>query len=309
VIRSLLPIAALLLMPVRPEPPPTPGPQPGVVVVVSSTLSESARDAISGFRRRMDQRGVKVGPDVIVTGQEDAAALAAVRATHADVVLAIGTRAQDVARRATPQSVIVSALASNPQEPGAMRSTGVSLEFPLDQQLQWIRRILPGSQRRIGIVYSPAENEQTIARIREAARGLNLEIIARPVQSPSDIPQALASLAGAADVLWGVPDGVVMTPETARSILLFSLRNRLPLIGMSVAWVKSGALFALDRDYADVGSQCAEQALRLLGGESLQLVPPERPRKIVYALNQRTADLMSVRFSAETLRNAREVVR
>jgi putative tryptophan/tyrosine transport system substrate-binding protein len=190
-----------------------------------------------------------------------------------------------------------------------MRSTGVSLEFPLDQQLQWIRRILPGSQRRIGIVYSPAENEQTIARIREAARGLNLEIIARPVQSPSEIPQALASLAGAADVLWGVPDGIVMTPETARSILLFSLRNRLPLIGMSVAWVKSGALFALDRDYADVGSQCAEQALRLLGGESLQLVPPERPRKIVYALNQRTADLMSVRFSAETLRNAREVVR
>jgi putative tryptophan/tyrosine transport system substrate-binding protein len=308
---SLARTLLLLVPPLRPEPvPPRIAPAaPGVVVVVSSSLSESARDAVQGFRRRMEQRGVRVGADLNVTNLDDAAALNAVRASRADIVLAVGSRAQDVSRRAAPQSQIVSALTTTPQEPGSTRSTGVSLEFAIDQQLQWIRRILPSSQKRIGIVYSPTENEQQIAKIREAARSQNLEIIARPVQSPADIPAALASLSGSADVLWGVPDDMVMTPETARSILLFSLRSRLPLIGLSSAWVKSGALFALDRDYADLGMQCAEQALRLLGGESAQSVPPERPRKLVYAINQRTADLMSVRFTSETLRNAREVVR
>lgn len=307
---ALLGTLLVLLPPLRPiRPAAAPRAAPGVVVVVSSSLSESARDAVQGFRRRMEQRGVRVGADVNVTNLDDASAVDAVRASRGDILLAVGSRAQNLSRRAAPQSQIVSALTSTPQEPGSTRSTGVSLEFPVEQQLQWIRRILPASQKRIGIVYSPSENELQIARIREAARAQNLEIIARPVQSPAEIPQALASLSGTADVLWGVPDGMVMTPETARSILLFSLRNRLPLIGLSVAWVKSGALFALDRDYADVGAQCAEQALRLLGGESIQSVAPERPRKLVYALNQRTADMMSVRFTSETVRNAREVVR
>jgi hypothetical protein len=56
---------------------------------------------------------------------------------------------------------------------------------------------------------------------------------------------ALAALTNSADVLWGIADDMVMTTETARSILLFSLRNRLPLIGLSGAWVKAGALMAL----------------------------------------------------------------
>lgn len=306
---SLLSGVLLLIAPTPPVDQPLVRLPAGAVIVVTSTMSESARDAVGGFRHRMDQRGIRLGADLNVTALDDAAALAAVRASRADIVLAVGSRAQDLAKRAAPGSMIVSALTSNPQEPGASRATGVSLEFPLEQQVQWIRKVLPASQRRVGIIYSPAENEQTITRIREAARSAGLEIIAKSVQSPSDIPRALASMSGTADVLWGIPDEVVMTPETARSILLFSLRNRLPLIGLSVAWVRSGALFALDRDYADVGSQCAEQALRLLNGETLQSVPPERPRKLVYALNLRTADLMSLKFSTETVRNAREVVR
>ena len=290
--------------------PPVAPPQPdGIVAVVSSSATETSREAVSSFRRRLEQRGVRVAVEVNLSSGEERANVAALQSARATVILAVGARAAEVAQREQGQAVVVSTMVLKTGDVAAGRGTGVALEFPIDQQLDWIRRILPNSARRVGIVFNPAENARTISRIREAAGARGLEIVARPVSTPADIPQALASLTGTADVLWGVPDDVVMTPETARSILLFSMRNRLPLIGLSSAWVRAGALFALDRDYADMGTQCADQVLRLLQGEPVSAVPPEHPRRIEYSVNQRTADLMNIRLSQETLRNAKEVVR
>ncbi|MFO0732606.1 MAG: ABC transporter substrate binding protein [Nitrospiraceae bacterium] len=56
-----------------------------------------------------------------------------------------------------------------------------------------------------------------------------------------------------------------MTPHTAEPILLSTFRNKIPLAGLSTSWVKAGALYALDRDYLDIGSQCGEIAGKILG--------------------------------------------
>lgn len=308
--RIALAVALLTLaLPLAPAPAQRPGGlSAATVIIVSSAASEGAREASTAFRRRLEQRGVRVSAELSLGTTDSSRVMAALRAARPDLVLAVGTRAQDLARRVAPQSALVAAMVSHPQEPGTARGTGVALDFSYEQQLLWIRRILPASQRRIGIVHS-ASGTETLAAVRELARAHGMVIVSRLVQQPAEIPQALSSLAGSADVLWGLRDPMVMTPETARSILLFSLRSRMPMIGLSTAWVKSGALFALDRDYADIGVQCAEQAIRLLSGDAMSSVPAERPRRLVYVVNQRTADLMSVKFSAETLRNASEVVR
>jgi putative ABC transport system substrate-binding protein len=69
----------------------------------------------------------------------------------------------------------------------------------------------------------------------------------------------------------------VYTPETARGILLYSFRKRIPLIGPNEAWVRMGALYALDWDYAEVGAACAHLALRQAQLAKGVLAPP-RPR-------------------------------
>ena len=51
-----------------------------------------------------------------------------------------------------------------------------------------------------------------------------------------------------------------MTPQTAEPILLSTLKNKIPLVGLSSSWVKAGALYALDRDYVDIGLQSGELA-------------------------------------------------
>ena len=66
------------------------------------------------------------------------------------------------------------------------------------------------------------------------------------------------------DVLFALPDRMVYTRESARGILLQSFRKRTPVIGPNEAWVRMGALYALDWDYDEVGVVCAQLALRAL---------------------------------------------
>jgi putative ABC transport system substrate-binding protein len=125
-------------------------------------------------------------------------------------------------------------------------------------------------------------------------------MLLHPVASPAALPSALDAIAGRADVLLALPDATVYTRESARGILLFSFRNRIPVIGPNDAWVRKGALYALDWDYAEVGAACAvlaERELRPVRGA--QPAPLLRAR---VAVNVRTASHFGLAWDDDTLR-------
>lgn len=136
---------------------------------------------------------------------------------------------------------------------------------------------------------------------------MGLTLDARPIDSPRQLPAALEALAHRTDALWGIPDQLVITPQTARYLLLFSFRNRIPFIGLSPAWVKAGALFSLEWDYRDIGLQCAGQALQILGGAPTEDVPVQAPRQVRYVLNRRTAEQMKISLPASLEKAAARV--
>jgi len=136
---------------------------------------------------------------------------------------------------------------------------------------------------------------------------MGMELIAREVTSPAELPGALDSLANQAEVLWGISDNVVVTQQTARSLLLFSFRNRIPFIGLSAAWVKAGAFYALDRDYRDIGRQCAEMALKILAGSDAGTLDPVPPRQTGFSLNLKTAERMKITVSPSLRRAAAQL--
>lgn len=233
----------------------------------------------------------------------------AAREHPADVVVALGTRALSVAARDWKGVPAVGTLVARESAiPDGSSATAVVLEFPLDVEFELMHRVVPKA-RRIGVLYGTDDNAKVVAQARDAARSQGLELVARRVASPAELPAALAALAGEVDLLWGIPDDVVLTAETAKAVLLFSLRNRLPFIGLSAQWVKAGALYALDRDYTDLGVQTADIAARILDGASPRSIPAARPRRSLYVINARSADMMRITFSPEVLRGAREVIR
>jgi putative ABC transport system substrate-binding protein len=225
------------------------------------------------------------------------------------LILALGSAAGDAALGAPRQVPLVAAMVLRTealQKSG--NATGVSVEFPVEVQLNWLRRLFPKA-RRIAVVYSPEENAERVGEARAFAPRAGFRLDALAVKSPQDIPATLEEASRTAEVLWGLTDRVVFSPESAKGLLLFSFRNRMPLVGVSAAWVRAGALCSLDRDYVDIGRQAGEMAVKILAGGSAADIPPVPPRRVCYAINLKTAQQLGLEFADNVLRDACEVVR
>jgi putative ABC transport system substrate-binding protein len=209
------------------------------------------------------------------------------------VIVALGPRASDFVVRLNSAHAAVHCLAG----PDALRAglPAVPSEAPADQHALWLRKLVPAA-RRVGVLYDPALNTRRAEAAAAALEMAGYKVLLQPVGAPAALPTALASLAGRADVLFAVPDRMVYTPETAKGILLFSFRNGIPLIGPDEAWVRKGALFAVDWDYAEVGAACAALAQR----EGSTRAPPAalRPRAFV---NPRIATRFDLAWDAALL--------
>jgi len=276
---------------------------PRVLVVLSSD-AQPYQDALNGLRHAAP---AGTALDVVALHGDSTRMGDVLSAVRADprpaVIVTFGTMAtRNVLRRVTDLPVVAGMILNPAELDGAANATAVYLEYPVEVELEWMTRLLPG-HHRIGIVYHAAEGGRRVERARQL-----VSIQAIHIDGPAELPDALQQLTNRADVLWSLNDPVVYNPETARSLLLFSLRNRIPMIGQSSAWVRAGALYALDRDYEDVGAQCAQLMIQVLAGALPADLAPVPPRKVRYAVNMRTAADIGLTLSDAVVRGAAEVV-
>jgi putative ABC transport system substrate-binding protein len=260
-----------------------------------------ARLSVRGFRTELKRE--------VLAGDKSAQRLQLTEllAFEPDLLITIGTPATELAAREHVSTPLLATLIVDTRAfVGATNATAIYLEFPVDLQLQWLRRLLPQA-RRLAVVYGESVNELKVASAAEVAEKLGLQLQASRLDSPTELPATLMRLEGRTDALWGISDAVVFTPQTAKPLLMFSLERKIALVGLSMSWVKAGALYALDRDYTDIGEQCADFATRILNGTAPGEIPPEPPRKVLYAVNQRVARSLGIRFSDDVLRSATRV--
>jgi putative ABC transport system substrate-binding protein len=280
------------------------------VVVLTSSDAAPYTEALGGLQEFLAGQETEVALE-IRSLKGDAAkaaeAVAELKGKAPALLVTLGSLATKAACDQVTQTPIVAGLVLNASEFHEVANvTGVALEFPVATELQWLQRFLPGHDR-VGVLFNPGENGQKVERAAEVARDMGIELIAQPVNTPQDLPGALKGLARRIDVLWGMPDSVVFSRKTAKAILLFSFRNRIPLVGLSGAWVKAGALYSLERDYRDLGAQCGEMALQILAGEPVGSIPSALPRKVAYSLNQKTARHVKLKLSKDLVSGAKQV--
>jgi putative ABC transport system substrate-binding protein len=309
--RVQLLILAALSVPLQAPVSPPPHGDPTRVIVVVSQDAAPFRDALAGFKRELEHGAGAINWEIVQLQGEPARAtqmLAQTQAGRVKLVLALGTLATHESLLRFPGTPVVAGMILTASEiEGAPNATGVFLQFPVETELEWLARLLPG-QRRVGVLYHSAEAKGRVSQAERLAAGANLNIESYQIDAPQEIPDALESLANRADVLWGITDPMIYNSETAKSLLVFSFRHQIPLIGLSTPWVKAGALYALDRDYQDIGVQCAQLAEKILEGRTPGSLQPVPPRKVRYSLNQRTATQMKLQFPERVLREAAEVV-
>jgi putative ABC transport system substrate-binding protein len=285
--------------------------EPVRIGILLSQDSAPYQEVMTGFRQLLDKNGVRAAIEVHALQGDEARARAAARqetGRRAQLLFAVGTLAVQAARREAPSVPLVAGMILSAEElKGAANATGVVLELPLETELDWLRRLLP-EQKNIGVLYSPAINPTRISEAKRLGAALGVRVHARRVEAPRDLPAELDHLASQAEVLWGLADPVVLNQQTAQSLLLFSYRNRIPFVGLSRSWVKAGALYALERDYQDIGRQCGVLGLKILHGAPAGSLRPETPYKIGYILNLKTAQHMKIDFPAALVKGALEVI-
>jgi putative tryptophan/tyrosine transport system substrate-binding protein len=280
------------------------------ISILMTQQSSSYQDVRKGFQQYLDKQGIAVEYDIRNfegPTQETDGVLQAIKATNPSVVLTLGSPATEAVIREMKNIPIIAGMILNEAElTKGENATGIVLEFPLQTHVSWIKKLLP-HKKTIGVLFNSQENTGTIEQARQVIEASGLTLYAKKVETPRDLPEALDSLSGNADVLWGLTDSVVLSPETAKGILLFSFRNRMPFVGLSTSWVKAGAVYALDRDYVDIGVQCGELAEQVLKGVNIHTLKPRSPRKVLYALNLNSINHMKLNISDGVIRGAHPV--
>ncbi|MEZ4267987.1 MAG: ABC transporter substrate-binding protein [Myxococcota bacterium] len=281
----------------------------GAVVVLVSHDAAPHTEALEGLRARLRGANRQVGGVWDLAGDDSnaEAILAEVRSLRPAVVVTIGSLATRVAVAAKLGVPVVGGLVPRTQSlKGSDELTGVTLEIPVEVQLDWLRRMVPDA-RRVGVVYNARENAALVRRLQGAAGSRGLSIEAQAVSEPKEIPRALTAASEDAHVLLGLADSVVLTSQTARQLLLSSFRNRVPLVGPSESWVKAGALYALHWDYRDLGAQVGDMVLAVLGGTPPSQLEPVAPRTIRWSVNARTAEHMRITLPRALLDGATSI--
>jgi len=237
----------------------------GDITIVLTGRATPYRQAEEGFRARMAKLGHKSRSIMLEELLRDRSHLR----RGDDAFVAIGTKAAAWLRQNLDPAVVLGyCMTADPAPPAQARrrrTCGVSTSVPLAAQFQLIREALPAT-RAVGMLYraKTPKGAQLLERARAALpKPLRLEAVA--IDRHESVAMAIKSLlARDVDVVWTAPDASVYDVATVRSLLLMSIRKRVPVFGFSAAFVRAGALVGVGIDPRDQGRQAADVVHRLL---------------------------------------------
>jgi ABC-type uncharacterized transport system substrate-binding protein len=292
----------------------SPAVRPAVAVVLTGASGPYA-EAFTAIRRTLESGAQPELLTFDLEGRSDNASTVRdrVRDAHPSLIVTVGTLATSAILAEPAPAPVVFSMVLYPEQSGFLPArgravTGATLDIPLDEQFATLRRLLPAA-RRVGVVYDERETGHVVDAASRAASRHGFELTARAVSGAGDVPRVVDELLGTQEALWMVADSVVLTQQTTSALLLAALRRRIPVFGLSTAHVRAGALTSLSCDYADVGAQTGELALRVLKGEPAGDIEPTAPRKVGLAVNLRTAEHIGLTLGPDVERDAAVVVR
>ncbi|MDZ7698209.1 MAG: ABC transporter substrate binding protein [Deltaproteobacteria bacterium] len=179
---------------------------------------------------------------------------------------------------------------------GKRTNCGISLNIPVQTQVEMIRQGLPGA-KRLGLLYDPEHNADFFRRAEVFASALELEVIPLRVSSKKEIPSALARHWDNMNAIWLIPDRTVISESIVKFVSKEAFLRKIPLIGYNRFFYETGAALAFVFNYRSLGEQCAHKVLRILSGENCQSTPP----RFEVWINKRVVEKLGLKHPDEYL--------
>ena len=278
------------------------------VVILKSSDIAAYNQAISGFKAALPNGVVLRGYD-LQSGLGKGRKLARkIRAADPALVFAVGLKAAKAAQLEIVDIPVVYAMVLDPAKYGlnAPNMTGVLMEIPMERQLIMIKSLLP-RPKHVGTLYDPTKTATLIEDARRLLKSNGTELVPIPLNNERDVPGALRTLLPSIDALWLVPDSTVLTDESLRFILNTALEERVPVVGFSREFARSGALLCLSVNYGDIGRQAGQLTRKILDGHLSLPAKPLHPDRIEMSLNRKTAKFLDIEIPRDLEEKADEL--
>jgi putative ABC transport system substrate-binding protein len=276
------------------------------VSVVFSSDIEPYRQSYDGFKEIFDEK--KINLRVLKHNLERdniETIYSAVKAEKPDLIFAVGTKALQSAQANITDTPVVFSMVLNPGQITASNVSGVSLDIPAEAKLRNLKKIFP-DKKSIGLIYSP-QSETLYKDIQQTCTELEYRLVSKKIGSKTEFSDVLGSISPQIDCFLMTPDTDIYYPKLVEYLLRESLKENIPVIGLSSNYVKAGALIAFDCDYQDIGNQAGEIAFGIISGENQAQSNCLSPRKIKFSLNLATAEMLGINISPEIIKQASEV--
>lgn len=218
------------------------------------------------------------------------------------LIVAVGTGITKLIQHSSINTPVVFTMVLGPERSG-ISPPGVSMDIPYLFKLKQAFRIL-GHKSRVGIIYS-SHSESELQKASDACGQLGCQVIPAKINSDKDFPEMVHLMMETSDMVLMIADPIVYFPKSVEFLLTQALENTIPVIGLSSAYTKAGAILSFDCDYQDLGRQTADLVEEVLKDKEVSVKMD--PEKFVYSINIQVAKRMNIRIPDEWLQKAEKV--
>lgn len=227
------------------------------------------------------------------------------------LLFTLGAPALQVATSKREDLAAVFSMVFNPAKILGERSkniTGVSMDVPVAEVLESIKELSP-PVRRLGVLFNPTSSQAMILEITLAARKRDIQLVDAGVNARSQLPHTLQSIRAKIDALWILPDPTVLASGVVDYVLLWSHRNKIPVVGQAEQHTDKGALLSFSAGSSrEMGREAGELATRILRGEKPAAIRPVVSRPAKLTVNPNTAKKLGVEIPDRLLERAGNLV-
>jgi putative ABC transport system substrate-binding protein len=254
---------------------------PARLTVIVSLKIKPYMDAVQGIQEKLAGHTDVIALTIVfMDPQNDADNASLAHRLSADpprLAVAIGPEAMAFLWNRFPSAAVkkIYAMVLDPERivPGYNGRCGIGLNIPAERQIREFREKLP-ELKRIGLIYHPGMNQGFAERAKQSATASDIELLLLAVDSLDEISVVLRRHWTAIEALWMIPDRVVISESLIPYMIKSAMANNVAVIGYNRYFIDSGAACALVRKYGAMGSQTAEMALSVLGGDACEPVIP-----------------------------------
>jgi putative ABC transport system substrate-binding protein len=265
------------------------------VLVVQHYRTRPYQEALRGFRSAC-KANIR---ELVLSELPGEDVVEEIRRRKPDLVLVVGMEALLKVRKIR-EIPIVYMMVLNPDLilNGENNITGISMNIPLEKQLTVLRRVFPHA-KKIGFVYCRrTAGCMADSAIRIAAKR-GIVVTALKAEGPEDFPGMLRSMKGNLDVYWMLPDSGVTAPDIVEDLILFSMRNGIPVFTFSDKYLKMGALVSLQVDIFKLGKRTGETAKKILSGTPVAGIPEMEAVEATLTVNYKIAEKMGIHINID----------